>query len=353
MNCFVFVNFYVTLKDDCFFFVRFLFIHFFLNLSFDFCITVANKTSNYSTLVNYTPDYGALDQPQANHFATLLQLVLGYSIIVLNITSTLVLARSSNMMCSVRLPAINMAISDTLIGINLCIPDIVRIYGPLCLIKRYSLRSLYQVTTLLITLLNTDRFLSLRFPFSYSKLASRRNILFGCVFCWFFGFTSSIEEYDCQWKDLNDRKSFQWTSVFFLMIIMINLIEYCYVVHFAINTTVGKINLKCIRKVSMYTGCFILSTIPYMITQLIHTVSANPSHLILDLKKLFGRLTFVTSISNPIMYTILFTECRLQLVILLCFWNTKLLNVYKRKAKERMCTYSLQSISNSIKLYRI
>lgn len=91
MNCFVFVNFYVKLKDDCFFFVRFAFIHFFLNLSFDFCITVANKTSNYSTLVNYTPDYGALDQPQANHFATLLQLVLGYSIIVLNITSTLVL----------------------------------------------------------------------------------------------------------------------------------------------------------------------------------------------------------------------------------------------------------------------
>lgn len=110
---------------------------------------MANKTSNYPSLVNYTPDYGAFDQPQANNYATLLQLVLGYSIIVLNITSTLVLVRSFNMMFSVRLPAINMAISDTLIGINLCVPDIVRIYGPLCLIKRFSLRSLYQVTTLL------------------------------------------------------------------------------------------------------------------------------------------------------------------------------------------------------------
>lgn len=82
--------------------------------------------------------------------------------------------------------------------------------------------------------------------------------------------------------------------------------------------------------------------------QLIHTVAANPQPLVLDLKKLFGRLTFLTSISNPIMYTILFTECRLQLVILLCFWNKKLLNVYKRKSKERMCTYFIQSISKSI-----
>lgn len=307
-----------------------------------------NKTSNYPSLENYTTDYGAFHQQQVNNFATMLQLVLGYSIILLNIISTLVLVRSSNMMFSVRLPAINMAISDTLIGINLCVPDIVRIYGSLCLIKRFSLKSLYLVTTLLITLMNTDRFLSLRFPFSYSKVASRRNILTACVFCWLFGFVSSVDEYDCQWKDLNDRKSFQWTSVLFLMIIMINILEYCYVVHFAINTTVGKINSKCIRKVSMYTGFFILSTIPYMITQLIHTVAANPPPLVLDLKKLFGRLTFLTSISNPIMYTILFTECRLQLVILLCFWNKKLLNVYKRKSKERMCTYFIQSISKSI-----
>lgn len=98
-----------------------------------------NKTLNYPSLENYTTDYGAFHQQQVNNFATMLQLVLGYSIILLNITSTLVLVRSSNMMFSVRLPAINMAISDTLIGINLCVPDIVRIYGPLCLIKRFSL----------------------------------------------------------------------------------------------------------------------------------------------------------------------------------------------------------------------
>lgn len=49
------------------------------------------------------------------------------------------------------------------------------------------------------------------------------------------------------------------------MIIMINILEYCYVVYFVVNIIVGKINLKCIRKVLMYIGFFILSIILYMI----------------------------------------------------------------------------------------
>ena len=285
---------------------------------------------------------------QVRDMINFLQMILGYSIIVLNSISILVLVRSSKMMFSVRIPAINMAISDTLIGISLCTPDIVKLFGHFCVKKSYSLLALYQVSTLIVTMMNTDRFLSLRFPFKYSKLVSRRNVLFGCLMCWLIGFLSPIAENNCRWTDLNERKSFQWTSVFFLLVISVNIFEYCYVIHFSITATVGKINKKCIRKVSLYTGCYVLCTIPYMIIQLIHTLSTNPTPLLLVLKKFFARLTFVTSFLNPILYCVLFTECRLQLRIILCFWNKKLLNIYKRKAKEHMCTYSIQSISKSV-----
>ena len=188
-----------------------------------------------------------LTSNQILDFASMLQLVLGCSIIMLNLFSTLILICSTKMMFSVRLPAINMSISYILLGIGLLVPDTL-------------------------------------------------------VF---------------------DR-------------------------HYAISATRGKINMKCIKKVSLYTGCFVLFAFPYIISRFAHTMSPKPNLLLINLKELFARLIFVTPFLNPILYTILFTECRFQLLTFICFWNTKLLNKYKEKAKKNKCTYTIESISKSV-----
>lgn len=76
-----------------------------------------------------------LTSNQILDFASMLQLVLGCSIIMLNLFSTLILIRSTKMMFSVRLPAINMSISYILLGIGLLVPDTLVFDRHVCLLK--------------------------------------------------------------------------------------------------------------------------------------------------------------------------------------------------------------------------
>ena len=281
------------------------------------------------------------------HLAALLQLILGYSMIILNSISTFIMVRSTKMMHSVRIPAINMAISGILIGTGLLTPTTVELNQRICLSKTYYLQALYLVSSLIITLMNTDRVLSLLFPFQYSNLMSRKRVRFGCLLCWLIGFLTPMEENSCQWNDLDTRHTLKWNFGMFFAIILINILEYCYVIRFAIREKRGKMNKKCIKKVSLYTGCFVLFTIPYMTSQLMHVFSTEVSKLLLDLKKVFACFMFVTPFLNAILYCLLFTECRLQMIILLCCWNKEFLNRYKTKVKKQLCTYSI-SISKSV-----
>ena len=298
---------------------------------------------------NTTHKYEVLSSELVN-LADFLRLVFGYSVIILNSISTFIMVRSTKMMYSVRFPAINMAISGILIGTGLLTPNTVELYQRICLSKRYYLQALYLVSSLVITLMNTDRILSLRLPFQYSNLMSRKRVRFGCLLCWLIGFLTPVEENSCQWNvnDLDTRKTLQWKFVIFSAIILINILEYCYVIHFAITAKRGKMNKRCIKKVSLYTGCFVLFTIPYITIYLMHVFSTETSTLLLGLKRVFVCFIFVTPLLNAFLYCLLFTECRLQFIILFCFWNKKFLNKCKNKAKEKMCTYSLVSISKSL-----
>lgn len=289
-----------------------------------------------------------LTSNQILDFASMLQLVLGCSIIMLNLFSTLILIRSAKMMFSVRLPAINMSISYILLGIGLLVPDTLVFDRHVCLSKNYTVQALLFVSSLIITMMNADRVFSLRFPFKYSSLMSRKNVRIGCLMCWLIGFFSCIHENTCGWTNLVTQRPLTYNFGFFSAIIVFNILGYCYVIHYAISATRGKINMKCIKKVSLYTGCFVLFAFPYIISRFAHTMSPKPNRLLINLKELFARLIFVTPFLNPILYTILFTECRFQLLTFICFWNTKLLNKYKEKAKKNKCTYTIESISKSV-----
>lgn len=156
-----------------------------------------------------------LTSNQILDFASMLQLVLGCSIIMLNLFSTLILIRSTKMMFSVRLPAINMSISYILLGIGLLVPDTLVFDRHVCLSKNYTVQALLFVSSLIITMMNADRVFSLRFPFKYSSLMSRKNVRIGCLMCWLIGFFSCIHENTCGWTNLVTQRSLTYNFGFF------------------------------------------------------------------------------------------------------------------------------------------
>lgn len=280
------------------------------------------------------------------------QFILGVPIFLFNFVAVLVLYKGKKLKFNIRIPALQMAISDMCLGLVLCLPNtFFDVSTVLCISKRYVIMAFYLVEALTITVMNGDRFLSLQFPFHYSNIVVRSRMLLICVFFWPISVLLPILERNCaQTVAIADREPLQWSLIVFFGLVFINLLEYGFVVKFILKSFTSvkfEGNRKCVLKVTLFTGCFVVCTTPVLLLNTICAISAEPNCAFLSrMKSVLNVLPLVNSFVNPVLYFFLFTECRFQLVNLFCFWNRSLLEKNKVKRNDFYCAYQIHVITS-------
>ncbi|XP_062585890.1 proteinase-activated receptor 1-like [Saccostrea cucullata] len=276
--------------------------------------------------------------------------LFGLPTAVLNCISILVLLKSKKLKFSIRLPALQMAISDMCLGVISCIPSTIFDSLDICITKRYFIVAFYVFGCLTITIMNTDRFISLRFPFQYVKICTHVNITAACLLSWIIAMPLPILENFCHMQTLlTDRDSFQWSPFVIFGIVSINLGEYCYVIKCVTKNTTKKFqaslgNRRCIIKISLFTGCFVLFTFPMFVANMVNAIKDESDEGLLQrLRILFSVMAMINPILNPFLYCFLFTECRFQVIGIFCFWNKTLSERNKTNRNIFFCSYMQQS----------
>lgn len=276
------------------------------------------------------------------------QYLLGVPIFFINFIAIILLYKSKKLNFSIRIPALQMAISDTTLGLVLCLPNTIMHNSTLCLSKRYFIMVFYLVGALTISLMNADRFFSLQFPFYYSTTVTKGRVIAVCTTWWIIGFLlPAFEKYCDQVIVLQDREPIQWSFIVFSGIVFVNILEYCFVIKFMQKSFVStrlKGNRKGVVKVTLFTGCFVLCTFPSLLLNAIMSFTSKPELQFLDgLRSILNMIALMNSLLNPILYCALFTECRFQLINLLCFWNESLMEKNKAKRNLFYCSYDMSA----------
>lgn len=142
----------------------------------------------------------------------------------------------------------------------------------------------------------------------------------------------------------------KWTIA---LILAVNLATYFYFVVYIRNRfirvygTTSRKNLapsnqlRLLGKVSLITGYFILSYLPYVLTTLFplldyKTQNGKIAHTVLL------SLLILNSAVNPFLYILRFREAIYQMKCLLCFWNESYIDKLKKRYKEQFATYEIR-----------
>lgn len=276
------------------------------------------------------------------------QYLLGVPIFFINFTAIVLLYKSKKLNFCIRIPALQMAISDTTLGLVMCLPNTIMHNSTLCLSKRYFIMVFYLVGALTISLMNADRYFSLHFPFRYSTTVTKGRMIAVCATWWIIGLLLPAFEKFCDQVIIShEREPLQWSFIVFSSLVLVNILEYCFVIKFIRKSSVStrlKANRKGVVKVTLFTGCFVLCTFPSLLLNAILAAISKPDLPFLDrLRSILNIIALMNSLVNPILYCALFTECRFQLINLLCFWNESLMGKNKAKRNLFYCSYDMSA----------
>lgn len=107
------------------------------------------------------------------------------------------------------------------------------------------------------------------------------------------------------------------------------------------NFSAVKSTIRLLGKVSLITGYFILSYLPYVLTTLFplldyKTQNGKIAHTVLL------SLLILNSAVNPFLYILRFQEAIYQMKCLLCFWNEPYTDKLKKRYKEQFATFEIR-----------
>lgn len=296
-----------------------------------------------------------------------IQIPIGIVITSANLLSFVALYRCSRLSFQIRILAINLCVSDILIGVSMVLP--ARIYYiNNCLYKKYIASAFLVVSSLTITMINLDRCLAIHYGIRYYTYMSKKVLTSICVAFWVLSMVLSYLMYfnpnsefgvSCQPIMYVPKNSVTIAvSVFLVLNIASNVVMFTYLVravrkslhvyHYRYGHVTDKYRDQqtiVIQKLVVITGCFIACSLPYMITTFPILGSDIPSrkqaHIVTSI------IFTMNSAINPFLYVWRLQETRYQMKRLLCFWNRSYTEKLEQRNKADTATYCINVIDSS------
>ena len=291
---------------------------------------------------------------------------------IVNIFAIVALLRSKRLSYNIRIFSINLAISDVATSITGFIVIIDK--GSLvseemkddCLMKLltiYSMMWLYFTSSFIITAVGIDRFISIAYPYRYLQSISdkRGRIIRICGLIWAISFLVVVFHdlendrrlYFCASRGYTDNKvvffGFQYSKLRVigftnLCILIINIVTYV-----AIFAHIWRQKSEVRNRQYSTLGKLLTFTIAYaflhgplntttVISGLFDTSSFDVTKVTIRFKVVVI-ISLVAIVVDPILYVWRYTDCRLQMMMLLCHWNQSCVEKLRRKQSEFYSSY--------------
>ena len=293
--------------------------------------------------------------------------------LVVNIFAVVALLRSRKLSRNIKIFSINLAVTDVMqsvaggfvnaIGGNIT-SDVM---GDNCLsdlLGKYVILWMYFVSSFLITAMGMDRFVSILFPFRYLEFISHKSerIIRACILFWMFSF-GIIVSYDIE----NDGRLFlcingKYTErVIFtglqhsklmvvgftnLCILITNIITYSAIsIHiWKQRTTHKRRQYSTFGKLLAFTVVYAFLHGPLNLTTIVIGLFGDTT---LDYSVLIHTVVVISSVAvvvDPVLYVWRYTDCRIQMMIMLCHCNEAWKDHLKRKQDTLYSSYIINTV---------
>lgn len=308
--------------------------------------------------------WGGFSKPGKVVFEDTFQIPIGVVITSANLLSVVALYRCSRLSFQIRILAINLCVSDILIGLSMVLP-IRTYYINNCLYKKYITSAFLIVSSLTVTMINLDRCLAIHYGIRYYIYMNKKVLTSICVAFWVFSMILSYLLYfnpnsrfgvSCQPIFYVPKNSVTIAvNVFLVLNIVSNVVMFIYLVRTVHNSLhvyqkrYGHVINKypdqaiVIQKLVVITGCFIACSLPYIITTFLGSDIAfrKQAHIITII------IFTMNSAINPFLYVWRLQETRYQMKRLLCFWNQSYAEKLEQRNKEDTATYCINVVDSS------
>ncbi|XP_061186942.1 adrenocorticotropic hormone receptor-like [Saccostrea echinata] len=287
----------------------------------------------------------------------------GMVIVMENVISICLLYACTRLCFQIRIMSLNLAISDFLMGISICIPNTLLNEKYHCDIKKYPGFLFITVSLFIITTMNVDRCCVFALAMRYYSFITKKLIINISVALWVMGllvtfgtFFDLKDKYGLSCIVMTDVKRNAVTLTcrsILLIILTFNLIMFIYFMYQvrkrlgrisdtsdrAQSTTFAREQARISGKTSLIIGVFLIAFFPFMITC---SFPFDPDSE--TFRKTFSIVVMImlfNSACNPIFYVWRFSEPRYHLKRILCFWNKKQRLEIENKYNQENASYTI------------
>lgn len=280
-----------------------------------------------------------------------------------NFVSIIILRRCTKLLFQIRSLSLNLAISDFVTGFILALPNSVLITPFQCDFKKYLSFLCINVSLLIITMMNLDRYFAFAYAMRYYSFITKKLISRLCIGAWMLSFLLTYGmffRYDsnfvltcevivnCPKNEINTTFKCTLLSLGILNFVIFGYFlreirKRSFQVHFNKAVNFSEKQSRTVRKVSLIVGLFLVGFFPFI------TIITFP---IFNLKEGFGKsiylltafLLLLNSAINPVMYVWRFQEARYHFKKLLCFWNKTMVDMIDQKHNQKTASFQFKTI---------
>lgn len=207
-----------------------------------------------------------------------MHLAIGVPLVIINALAFFILKRSTLLPFQIQLLSMNLCLADFLSSVHIMMPNSV--FGSKGT-KSFLVHLFTQVSFLVITAFNLDRFLAFQQPMDYYNILSKRLVYIVCMMLWIFAIVLSYIR-DCLMS--SDRVCNRYSQMeitnpvnyIFFFIFLLNLLMIGYNLYF-IRFKLGPVDFyktrsatNTFRKVSVMSGTFLMGYLPMIVWSFCH-----------------------------------------------------------------------------------
>ena len=305
---------------------------------------------------------------------------VGAPIALENIMAIFILSRCRKLAFQIRILSLNLAVTDCLAGVFMCIPNDFDYMHVGCRYKKFLIGTLLGTSMCTVTAFNVDRCCTFYFNMRYQSYISEKRLRIACLlfwilgilisYCLFFEWASHSSPVGLTCRLLRDppRNTINFVGQYVpLAIVLSNFFLYAYMIVYLkrrmvkvkprvwINDGAGTKAVetkryideqtKIFMKLSLITGSFILMCTPYLITQSLGDAQLG-ERVHHYLRLITGTVMFMNSAWNPVLYVWRFKEAQYHLKRIVCICSQAKRSKFAKENKSYFATYSISTVQS-------
>ena len=289
--------------------------------------------------------------------------------LLVNMLAFIALYNCKRMSDNIRIMTINLCVSDMLFSINLFILIIgSQLECTSCIIvsiQRLITSTLYFVSMFTVTAMVIDRTLSLVWCMQYYNIVTKGRVKCGSICIWLLASVLVFADFKMH-SCVVYKETYNYRYLLVVPVCcVINIVCYSvtlrtiYKMHLKIKQMhISRVlqrnlyhNYRTVFKVTILTSVFLVCTLPYYIDYMLITFGVQYGQTIFT--NIFSYLLASNSLINPFIYAGRFSECRIEMLKLVCSCSKSQKEKYNRKGKLVAATFLVQEQYHQSPLGRI